>query len=156
MFHKAQLLVSFPGGEWLHEKEAKRSRMSPPSDNDPTRAVLCEEGSVKLWSLSGKPIDLDGELEYEFVVSDGKTNQAIFAVLVNDDDEGAAILFDNLFPKTEEMFNLDRAFLVVPITRNARRVKAWALAPTGKDAHTTYGASAKLSYLARLLWEARR
>lgn len=157
MIHKAQVFVSLPGLQWVLKKRIQRANTLLPSGNDPKGAILCEKGSVKIWSSSGTPVDQDSELEYEFVMYDEKTRRVIIAAFVGEGDEGAPVSFDNLFTtKTEELFQMDRAFLIVPVARGVGRVEAWALAPTGEDAHDEYGASAGLGYLARLLWEARK
>ncbi len=164
MIYVARVLVSTPGRKWAAFKQTERDSLGPLNLDDErqvrfegrlTKAdlILCESGSIKVWHPSGAAVDVDGQLEYEFVTYEPKRNLIVISIFVGDEDTGAPIRFDNLFPNKRygESENDHRAFLLVTAASPGKRANAWALAPTANDAHTTYGAVITAEYLARLM-----
>lgn len=155
MIHIAKVIVSFPGTKWAEEKQTVLiyTPQFDPSREEyegevPLGVILCEEGSVKVWSLMGDDIDPHSELEYQFVKYDEQRGFVILAVLSSWGD--ASTRFDNLFSNVRQEEN-DLAFLIIPTKRSSSRVEAWALMPTDRDAVKMYGASASLEHLERLI-----
>jgi len=131
-------------------RDAVRFSRSPEPD---ARVVQCDKGDVRIKSMAGQLID-DGDLEYEFVRYNRRTGLVIIAVFVSVGDTGAPIRMDALFPnmKEGEAYDADRVFLIARPTGDW--TTAHLLAPTGVDAHATFGCNAAQSYLDRLLGEA--